>query len=213
MSGISMACPHVVGIATYVKTFHPNWSPAAIKSAIMTTAKKVNGSYDLAGEFSYGAGYVNPLQAIDPGLIYDISKEDYVQMLCNYGYNAEQIQQISGGNFTCHGASNRSLLKELNYPALVITVKPLKPFNVEIHRIVTNVGFPNSTYKATISSNSKINITVKPEILEFRSLNEKQSLVVNVVGGPKPNKTAFSSSLVWSDGIHFVKSPIIVMWS
>ena len=37
VSGTSMSCPHVVAAAAYVKSFHPNWSPTAIKSALMTT--------------------------------------------------------------------------------------------------------------------------------------------------------------------------------
>ncbi|XP_047331641.1 subtilisin-like protease SBT4.4 [Impatiens glandulifera] len=68
-SGTSMACPHVSAAAAYVKSFNPSWSPSAIKSALMTTAFTMSAMKTLEKEFGYGAGLINPIAAIDPGLV------------------------------------------------------------------------------------------------------------------------------------------------
>lgn len=211
LSGTSMACPHVSGAAAYVKTFHPDWSPSAIKSALMTTALPMSDAKSLGGEFAYGSGHVNPVAAVRAGLVYEAVKEDYIIMLCNIGYKAKELQILSGDTkTTCPKLPVTASPRDLNYPSMAAKVVPAKPFNVTFHRTVTNVGSATSSYKAKIVTNSKVNIKVEPEVLTFKSLNEKKSFVVSVSGSALRVQSRLSASLVWSDGTYSVRSPIVL---
>ncbi|PIA54548.1 hypothetical protein AQUCO_00900839v1 [Aquilegia coerulea] len=206
MSGTSMACPHATGAAAYVKSFHPDWSPAAIKSALMTTAFPLNATTNPDAETAYGSGHIDPVKAINPGLIYEALEEDYIRMLCNIGYTPKQIQIFSGHNDSCSNLS-RGSPKDLNYPTMISDVA-----EANFTRTVTNVGIANSTYRATVTSPANLKISVAPEVLSFKSLNETKSFVVTTSTKARPEYShlIISASLVWSDGVHNVRSPIVM---
>ncbi|RWR88592.1 subtilisin-like protein protease SBT4.3 isoform X2 [Cinnamomum micranthum f. kanehirae] len=208
LSGTSMACPHVAGAAAYVKSFHPEWSPAAIKSALMTTAFPMNASRNPEVEFAYGSGQIDPLKAVDPGLVYDTQEDDYIQLLCIDGYSEKEIKLISGKKVACGNATGSA--RDLNYPSMQLLVEANKSFSNNFTRSVTNVGSPTSTYKATVIEDPQLQVTVNPNVISFKSLNEKQSFAVTVAGKGLPVNSVLSTSLVWSDGIHSVRSPIVM---
>ncbi|KAL9149373.1 hypothetical protein ABFS82_12G106200 [Erythranthe guttata] len=202
LSGTSMACPHVAGAAIYVKSFHPNWSPSAIKSALMTT------------EFAYGAGHIDPIKALDPGLVYETLQGDYINFLCNMGYTSATIAKLLKANATCPDKP-QTTIKDLNYPSMTSQIKTAKgsksavPFSEKFTRTVTNVGAGNSTYKATTSAGPAYNISVVPSALTFAEVNEKKTFEV-VISGTVDYRKMVSASLEWSDGVHKVRSPIVV---
>nr|XP_010943405.1 subtilisin-like protease SBT1.7 [Elaeis guineensis] len=158
LSGTSMATPHVSGIVALLKNIHPEWSPAAIRSAIMTTAYTTDfdgnfirdqfpdtgpaGSY-----FAMGAGYVNPSAAADPGLIYDIDESECIAHLCGTGFSNRQVTTIAQRRIDCF-AHFRMTAEQLNYPSISLTLEAGE--KKIINRTVTNVGEANSVYSVQI---------------------------------------------------------------
>ena len=133
-------------------------------------------------------------------------------MLCGLGYDERKLRHVTGANSPCPKVSKKVLPRDLNYSSLTAMVSPSKSFNVSFHRVVTNVGCANSTYKDTTFTNSKVKVVVEPEVLSFKSLHEK-SLLWCLLPKDRVLPTDFSmasSSLVWSDGIHSVRSLVIV---
>ncbi|KAE8732876.1 Cucumisin [Hibiscus syriacus] len=205
ISGTSMSCPHASGAAAYVKSFHPTWSPAAIRSALMTTAMPMTSKNNVDAEFAYGAGHINPLQAIDPGLVYDAGEIDYVKFLCGQGYSVKNIQLITGNSSSCSDDTNGAVW-DLNYPSFALSSTPGTSITRVFHRTVTNVGPAVSTYNAVVNAPPGIVIQVQPSVLSFEYVGQTQNFVVTVAA--ELGNSIISGSLIWDDGVRKVKSPI-----
>ncbi|KAG6438103.1 hypothetical protein SASPL_103039 [Salvia splendens] len=184
VSGTSMSCPHISGLAALVKATHPEWSPAAIRSALMTTAynRYKNGERikDIATgkastPFGYGAGHVDPLSALEPGLVYDTRTSNYVDFLCAIGYSSRMIKLVAKQEYEC------------------------------------KAGGDPATYKASVSQETdSVKIQVQPEVLSFITPNEKKTYTVTFAAtSSMPSGTSSFAHLEWSDGKHTVGSPIV----
>ncbi|XP_061353096.1 cucumisin-like [Gastrolobium bilobum] len=206
ISGTSMACPHAAGAAVYVKSFHPNWSAAMIKSALMTTGTPMSAALNPEAEFAYGAGEINPLKAVNPGLVYDISEADYVKFLCGEGYTNKKLRVLTQDHANCSKKVNKVAVYDLNLPSFALKVNA--SFYSVFRRTVTNVGSATSSYKAKLMFPSFLDIQVKPDVLSFTSIGQKKSFSVIIVG--KINVEITSASLVWDDGNYQVRSPIVI---
>ncbi|MEO0996601.1 MAG: S8 family serine peptidase, partial [Pseudomonadota bacterium] len=85
LTGTSMATPHIAGIAALLKEAHPDWSPAMLRSALMTSAyvdDVFRGDDVAADAFDRGAGHVDPNAANRAALVYDASAVDYDAFGC-----------------------------------------------------------------------------------------------------------------------------------
>ncbi|EOA19514.1 hypothetical protein CARUB_v10002407mg, partial [Capsella rubella] len=185
MSGTSMATPVVSGVVVLLKSLHPDWSPAAIKSAIVTTAWKTDPSGEpifadgssrkLADPFDYGGGLINAEKAVKPGLIYDMNTNDYILYLCSVDYSDISISRVLGKTTVCPNPKPSVL--DLNLPS--ITIPNLRD-EVTFTRTVTNVGPVNSVYKVVIDPPTGVNVAVTPTELVFDSTTTKLSYTVRV---------------------------------
>ncbi|KAI5642000.1 hypothetical protein M9H77_00197 [Catharanthus roseus] len=209
LSGTSMACPHVSAIAALVKSRNPTWSPSAIKSSIMTTAIQTNNKKgpilhnDIvpATPFEFGAGHVSGSGPLSPGLVYDMEITDYLQFLCNYGYNISTIKLISSSipNIFC-----------LSCPANPIFIGDnLVNQTIKVRRTVTNVGEAESVYTAIVETPKELEVKVTPKVLRFNKSKKKLSYTLECKSN-MPNTRRLFGSITWTNGKYNVRSPIVM---
>lgn len=216
ISGTSMSCPHLSGIAALIKSAHPDWSPAMIKSAIMTTATQINlnnspildQNYLPAGVFAIGAGHVNPSKALDPGLVYDIPTRDYISYLC-FLYTEKQVAVIVNRKINCHKSKYKSVPEaQLNYPSFAVQ---LGYTSQKYSRTLTNVGDANSSYYVQIESVPGVNVTVKPKVLTFTKVNQRKTYKISFSRQEfAANGSYAQGSISWVSAEHIVRIPLSV---
>ncbi|XP_050235353.1 CO(2)-response secreted protease-like [Mercurialis annua] len=213
-SGTSMACPHVTGAAAFIKSVHRRWSSSMIKSALMTTATiynnmgkpLTNSSNSSSNLHEMGAGEINPLNALNPGLVFETTTQDYLQFLCYYGYLEKNIRSVSSkSNFNCPKNSIDQLISNVNYPSISISnLDRHQTAMTTVKRTVTNVGSPNSTYVAKIQAPPGLEVEVLPKKLRFKEGLSRISFEVCFNGKMVKHRYNYGS-VTWVDGRHSVR--------
>ncbi|XP_013653455.1 subtilisin-like protease SBT5.1 [Brassica napus] len=224
-SGTSMSCPHVSGIAARLKSENPSWSPAAIRSAIMTTAVQITntGSHittetgDKATPYDFGAGQVTIFGPSSPGLVYETNQIDYLNFLCYVGFTYDQIKRISTRipqGFACPVQSSKGDISDINYPSISVS-----NFNGEesrrVSRTVTNVasrliGEEDTVYNVSINAPKGLRVRVIPRSLHFKNIGDTLRYQVIFSSSTSTLKEDAFGSITWSNGMYRVRSPFVV---
>ncbi|XP_020270738.1 subtilisin-like protease SBT1.2 [Asparagus officinalis] len=221
LSGTSMAAPHVSGVVALIKYKHKQWSPAAIQSAIITSAKELdldgnpikdewnNGT---AGIYATGAGQVNPAGAMDPGLIYDLTHDDYISYLCGLGYNDTEVYWTVGYFVQC-SRHKKTSPPQLNYPSIAVSLSSNSRTQT-MQRTVTNVGDANEVYQARVQEPPGVSMYLSTYQLSFSRVQQVEDFNVTIVrrrgsGAAGP----FGGTVAWVSNKHVVTSPVAVTFT
>lgn len=220
LSGTSMAAPHITGMAALLKEQHPDWTPAMVKSALMTTAHqqvtKASSSV-LADPFDFGAGHAAPVQAANPGLVYDTTANEYFAFLCGIG-NKTFVKSASGYDCDAYVAAGYPTeASQLNQPS--IAVSQLKKAKT-IVRVVKDVSGNNSNYTPTIVAPAGVTVSFKKmngagALVDATSIDVPANgqaiyaVTLTPTAAAVLDKWAFGS-ITLTDGVHSVRSPIAV---
>ena len=208
--GTSMSSPHIAGLAALLVSANPEWSPMAVKSAIMTTAYQTDANGDPiqrgtedATPFDFGAGHVDGQEMFDPGLVYESNPTEWIQYICGTP-EAGKVQSYCDEL----GAIEPS---QLNYPS--ITVAELTG-TYEVSRTVTNVGDKKATYKADITAPAGFEITSDTTKFTLKP-GESATYTLTITRTDAAFDEWSFGDVTWvekkgSRTVHEVRSPIVV---
>lgn len=225
IAGTSMSSPHVAGLFALLKQAHPDWSPAAARSALMTTADQDvvdNDRSTQAGPFAMGSGHVDPTGSLsshlwsrwmpvnmkgtpfDPGFIYEAGFDDYLGFLC--GTAPEVFSDPAGTCAELEAAGIPTDASDLNYPS--IGVAELAGSQT-VTRTVTSVANRRLTYLARVDAPDGYEVSVSPRKLRLNP-GETGTYEVTITNVSAPVGEWRDGSLTWKAGHYRNYSPIAV---
>ncbi|CAI5949504.1 unnamed protein product [Closterium sp. NIES-64] len=209
LSGTSMSTPHLAGLAALIIQKYPNWTPAQVMSALMTTARVTDTSNNPiksagSGErdatpWEMGAGHVFPPAMLDPGLTYDVREKDYQNFLAGQDANRAK-KEFPGASLTPLAVRN------LNLPTITL---PRLQGSVQVTRTVTCVGSCVSTYSVSGKAPQGVKVAVAPR--SFTLAPGQKANYTLTVTVDKPSNDFKYGFIVWKDDKgHSVRSPLVV---
>nr|CAD1828137.1 unnamed protein product [Ananas comosus var. bracteatus] len=190
ISGTSMAAPHVAGIAALIKQKFPEFSPAAIGSALCTTATQYDrqggpiiaqrtynspdSTQSPATPFDMGCGLVNATAALDPGLIFDSGYDDFFSFLCGINGSGPAVLNYTGNS--CGTPTINSA--DLNLPSITIAV--LNQSRTVV-RTVTNIA-NDETYNLYWSAPYGVSVAITPtRFFIQKGQKQKMTFIINAI--------------------------------
>ncbi|GAB7190069.1 hypothetical protein NUM3379_07750 [Kineococcus sp. NUM-3379] len=193
LSGTSMSAPHIAGLAALYLGVHPRWSPMAVKSAMMTTARDhVGGNGRPARDpFAAGAGFVDPRRFFDPGLVYDSGPRDWLAFIEGSGIDTgTDVAAVDPSDLNQPSIAIGSLVGTQTVRRSVTAVKP-------------------GLYRAEVSVPG-VDVRVTPSVLNFNAAGETKSFTVTFTVGAAELDSYTSGFLTWRGADTSVRSPLAV---
>jgi hypothetical protein len=183
ISGTSMASPEVAGAAALLAQLQPTWSPAAVKSALMTSADRKVVEEDgttPAGPLDVGSGRIDPNRAASPGLVVDTPVTDYLRYL-----KAQAPETVTDPSITPLAAV------DLNLPSVAFSRFTGLGSTV---RTFTSVDADAQTWVASVDAPAGILGTVTPARFEIDPGATQAVTLSLALSGASPN--AYTSGAV-----------------
>jgi hypothetical protein len=193
MSGTSMAAPHIAGFGALVLSKQPKWTPAMVKSAMMTTAYPLvnpDGSAN-TDPFQGGAGHIDSTRVLDPGLVYNSGIKDWLGFLNGQGVEtgAPQAGTIAARDLNLPSIALGSLVGEVQVKRQVTALVP------GMYR--PEVDLPG------------FNVQVEPKALNFANAGQTREVTLTIRNVSAPVGKFSTGSLTWK-GPRTVRSPIAI---